>query len=198
MAARQPRPPSAGRSGSLRANSLPLERPEDAYAEVDEACDKLSQVLSDLCAAKADLLAGSGAEEARRLKLAAATALEDVARMLRTQGPAAAIAEEIVEDDISALEESGRAVHLSASPAGSPRSPPEQSPAEVGRSPAGTPGSPISLSPREKHSAAGSAGAVGSPKLRTPRMAEVQAMVLAMPGSPRSPTAREGNAERTL
>lgn len=93
MAGAQQRLPPAGRSGSLRANSLPLERPEDAFTEVDEACDKLSQVLSDLCAVKADLLIGSGADEARQLKLAAATALEDVARMLRTQGPAAAIAE---------------------------------------------------------------------------------------------------------
>lgn len=93
MAAEQQRLAQGGRSGSLRTKSLPLERPEDAFTEVDEACDKLSQVLSDLCVAKADLLSGSGPEEARQLKLAAATALEDVARMLRTQGPAAAIAE---------------------------------------------------------------------------------------------------------
>ncbi len=89
MAAAEQRPTA----GSPVSDSLPLERPEDAYTEVDEACEMLSEVLSDLCAFKADLLGGTSAKEARQLKLAAATALEDVARMLRTQGPAAAIVE---------------------------------------------------------------------------------------------------------
>lgn len=89
MAAAEQRPTA----GSPVSDSLPLEPPEDAYTEVDEACEKLSEVLSDLCAFKADLLGGTSAKEARQLKLAAATALEDVARMLRTQGPAAAIVE---------------------------------------------------------------------------------------------------------
>lgn len=198
MAAEQQRLAQGGRSGSLRTKSLPLERPEDAFTEVDEACDKLSQVLSDLCVAKADLLSGSGPEEARQLKLAAATALEDVARMLRTQGPAAAIVEEIVQDDISALEERGRAVHRSAGFSGGPTSLPEQQgPAETAALPVDAAGSPPWLSTLEQQSTAGSSRQ-GSPQLQTPRLAEVWPTTRAAPASPRSPTAREGNAERTL
>lgn len=106
--------------------------------------------------------------------------------------------QEIVEDDISALEATGRAVHLSASPAGSPRSlAEEQSTAGAQPGPAGTAVSPAPLPGREKQTSAGSTVG-GSPQLRTPRVAEVQALMQAVPGSPRSPTAREGNAERTL
>ncbi|EFN52972.1 hypothetical protein CHLNCDRAFT_137372 [Chlorella variabilis] len=83
----------------------------EVVGQLEEASERLAEVAHelDVVVVQAARQAGS-AEEAEHLKRQAATAIADVARMLRAEGPAAAIAEEIVDDDLSNLEETSRAV----------------------------------------------------------------------------------------
>lgn len=66
----------------------------EVVGQLEEASERLAEVAHelDVVVVQAARQAGS-AEEAEHLKRQAATAIADVARMLRAEGPAAAIAE---------------------------------------------------------------------------------------------------------
>ena len=65
---------------------------EEAYAQLEEAVDKLTEVAHELDIVK-QAVRQAGSADAEHLRQQAASTIEDVASMLRAHGPAAAIAE---------------------------------------------------------------------------------------------------------
>ena len=66
---------------------------EEAYAQMAEAADKLTEVAHELDSVKQAVRQAGSAEDAEKLRRQAAATIADVASMLRAHGPAAAIAE---------------------------------------------------------------------------------------------------------